>query len=406
MPAITNVNELQAMENDLASDYWFANDIPAAATVGWNAGKGFIPVGQGVPYFTGSLDSRGHVISDLFINRPAEDYVGLFGKLHTGAVLTDVALTNVDITGDNFVGALAGYDWGTNTTISNCYSTGSVTGIDGSVGGLIGYEGSSDLFISNSYSMATITAGAGGSYVGGFIGQIGGSGIINNCYATGNITSGGFRLGGFVGELYAGSLAISECYATGNVESTTPVNYVGGFVGYLRQTGTVTINDCYARGTATGDELIGGFVGQVISGTITDCFSTGAPSGNAHVGGFCGENGGTITDCFWDTQTSGQAASDGGTGKTTSQMKRKSTFTDADWDFIIIWGINKITNAGYPFHWTMPPEPPPDAPRATVAVEDKITLECVRNIEMAAGGRFYINEEGNAVYKSRYGRNA
>jgi len=45
------------------------------------------------------------------------------------------------------------------------------------------------------------------------------------------------------------------------------------------------------------------------------------------------------------------------------------------------------------------------SPRRTVLVEDKITLESIRNIEMAVGGRFYINEEGIAVYKSRYARN-
>jgi len=42
--------------------------------------------------------------------------------------------------------------------------------------------------------------------------------------------------------------------------------------------------------------------------------------------------------------------------------------------------------------------------RETVEVEDKITLEAIRNIEMSSKGQFYIDEEGNAVYKSRYGR--
>ena len=86
-------------------------------------------------------------------------------------------------------------------------------------------------------------------------------------------------------------------------------------------------------------------------------------------------------------------------------MKDRDTFTDAGWDFIIIWAINGITNDGYPFFWAMPPEPPPDAPRRTVAVQDKITLESIRNVEMAAGGTFRVDEEGKAVYKSRYARN-
>ena len=46
MPAITDVDELQAMENDLAGDYWLANDINAAITSTWNGGDGFLPIGR------------------------------------------------------------------------------------------------------------------------------------------------------------------------------------------------------------------------------------------------------------------------------------------------------------------------------------------------------------------------
>ena len=45
------------------------------------------------------------------------------------------------------------------------------------------------------------------------------------------------------------------------------------------------------------------------------------------------------------------------------------------------------------------------SPRQTVAIEDKITLETIRNIEMVARGRFRVGKEGNATYRSRYARN-
>jgi len=54
-----------------------------------------------------------------------------------------------------------------------------------------------------------------------------------------------------------------------------------------------------------------------------------------------------ISDCFWDTTTSGQTTSDGGTGKTTAEMKRQSTFAAAGWDFVGVWGITE--NQGYPY---------------------------------------------------------
>ena len=127
---------------------------------------------------------------------------------------------------------------------------------------------------------------------------------------------------------------------------------IGGFIG---ENDDSEITDCYARGSisATGaqatSEAIGGFSGYNAS-TEENCYSTGliTTNGIIDIGGFCGLNsGGTITDCFWDTVTSGQPASDGGTGKTTIQMKTQSTFTDAGWDFGTIWAVSPCNN-GYP----------------------------------------------------------
>ena len=66
----------------------------------------------------------------------------------------------------------------------------------------------------------------------------------------------------------------------------------------------------------------------------------------ARVGGRVGRNDdGTVTDSFWNTQTSSQTTSEGGTGKTTVEMKQINTF--ANWDFVETWGIED--NQTYPF---------------------------------------------------------
>ena len=44
-------------------------------------------------------------------------------------------------------------------------------------------------------------------------------------------------------------------------------------------------------------------------------------------------NNSIVNNSFWNTETSGQLTSDGGTGRTTSQMQMQNTFTDAGWDF-------------------------------------------------------------------------
>lgn len=75
-------------------------------------------------------------------------------------------------------------------------------------------------------------------------------------------------------------------------------------------------------------------------------------------GGLVGRSTSTnVKSSFWDTQSSGQTASGGGTGKTTAQMKMKSTYTDSGWDFVgetsngtkDIWEIDSSFNNGYPF---------------------------------------------------------
>ncbi|KKL12757.1 hypothetical protein LCGC14_2532540 [marine sediment metagenome] len=81
---ITDVDELQAMENDLTADYELGNNINASATSGWNGGEGFDPIGSSGSEFTGSFDGKGYTINDLFINRPEETGVGLFGVTGSG----------------------------------------------------------------------------------------------------------------------------------------------------------------------------------------------------------------------------------------------------------------------------------------------------------------------------------
>ena len=98
--------------------------------------------------------------------------------------------------GTAYIGGLVGQNY--SSPISNCYSTGTVTGST-YTGGLVGYNGSSS--ISNSYSQSPVTIGAGGYSIGGLVGYSYGSSSISNSYATGNINSGSGRgnLGGLVG---------------------------------------------------------------------------------------------------------------------------------------------------------------------------------------------------------------
>jgi hypothetical protein len=143
---INSCKELQRMKDNLDWHYALGGDINCAETINWNDGLGFKPIGSiGADVnFVGNFDGRGHTISNLVINRLSDRDVGLFGT--SNGEISNVGLVNVLIGGDRLVGGLAGIS---NGSVSNCFSTGSVTSPSDSAGDLVGYLRSGS--ISNSY---------------------------------------------------------------------------------------------------------------------------------------------------------------------------------------------------------------------------------------------------------------
>jgi large exoprotein involved in heme utilization and adhesion len=301
----STATDLQGMSGGLTNNYALGSNIDATTTSGWNSGAGFAPIGNSSNRFTGRFDGLGHTISNLTINRPDTDYVGLFSFVDSGAV-SNVGLVGGSVAGNNFVGGLVGIS--ESSTISNSYATGAVTGSGGVVGGLVGYNNTST--ISNSYATGAVT-GSGGA-VGGLVGSSDYGSTISNSYATGAVTGGGY--------------------------------FVGGLAGY----NDGTISNSYAAGAVSGsDDYVGGLVGYNDEGTISTSYATGNVTGADSVGGLVGYNfGGTISNSFWDVQTSGLSMSAGGLGMSTAQMQQQLNFTSATtangnanpgWDFANTW---------------------------------------------------------------------
>jgi len=337
--------DLDAVRDNLSGSHVLMKDIDST-TAGYtelasntaNQGKGWQPIGTQENAYTGTFDGQGYEISDLFINHPSEANVGLFGVVDERGLVRNVGVVNADVTGEWFVGGLVGVSFGTvsncycsgsvsgndqvgalvgqnDGTVSNSYSTGSVSGSD-LVGGLVG--GSTDT-VSNSHSSGTVI---GESRVGGLVGGI--NGIVTNSYSSASAI-GDRQIGGLVG--YANECTISNCQSTG---SATGDSYVGGLVGWNRD----TVRNCYSLASVTGEWLVGGLVGHN-RGTVSNSYSSGVVSGNEDVGGLVGRNyEAIVSNSFWDSQTSGQTTSDGGTGKTTAEMKSIATFTA--WDIIAV----------------------------------------------------------------------
>ncbi len=96
-----------------------------------------------IPAFTGHFDGKGFKISNLFMNRPYQDNIGLFGYISSVVTVANVELETCNITGRNYVGSLIG-SVGSNVAtssvvIEDCHSSGTVSG-DSAVGGLIGWD--------------------------------------------------------------------------------------------------------------------------------------------------------------------------------------------------------------------------------------------------------------------------
>jgi len=210
--------------------------------------------------------------------------------------------------------------------VTQCYSTGAISG-DTSVGGLVGYNSGT---VTQCYSTGTIS---GENSAGGLVG--GNDGTLTGCYSTGAVM-GSDGVGGLTGQ---NDWYVTKCYSTSAVSG----NYcVGGLVAW--NWGSLT--HCYSTGTVSGDTYVGGLVGYN-SEPLSQCYSTGSVRGTGqYIGGLLGRNYFVdVRNCFWDIQTSDQPTSDGGTGKTTAEMKQQSTFEG--WDFINVWGIGE--NQTYPY---------------------------------------------------------
>lgn len=396
---IRTVTQLQNMSADLTADYELGNDINASITSTWNGGLGFDPIGTSPNSFTGNFEGKGYKIKGLTVNRPLEDQVGLFGYVFAtfgaGGSIKNVILENCNITGKRFTGALIGLDTGYGDIVENCRSSGSITGTTG-IGGLAGYMRCTNDKCSSSCSVSSVGANR---QIGGLFGFL--QAITTKGTASGNVNApNSDQVGGFVGNISDDS--VSRSYATGNVIG---FDYVGGFAGLSSGLSAPYLPDCYARGDVTGNDRVGGFIGSN-NDPLDNCYSTGTVIGNTNVGGFCGDNGDVITDSFWDTETSGQAASDGGTGKTTAQMKSVQTIQAAGWAVSTIWSITPGCNNDYPCLLDV------NSCCAVIGggvdqtiIGDKVSLEAIRNLEIVYGGRFFIGKTGNAVYESRYHRN-
>ena len=279
----------------------------------WTVGAGWQPIRE----FRVTFDGNGHTISNLYMDlafQQIQSNAGLFGSIRGNtanpAVIKDIGLLNVEVTGVYNVGGLVGSI--SVGQVSRSYVTGAVSGTGSNIGGLVGYSTGE---ITESYSTAAVedTDGAsrGVSAVGGLIGSS--NREIRRSYATGQ-ARGFHSVGGLAG---IGGGLIHSSYATGRV---TGDDRVGGLVGGHQHRHTITITDSYSIGAAVGDANTGELLGY------GEARST------------------TINNSYWNTDLSDTGVGGGGAlgavGRTTAELQGPtgrtgiySLWTSPNWDF-------------------------------------------------------------------------
>ena len=208
--------QLDAVRKFPDANYKLMNDLNMSGYVN-STGDPFVPIGT----YTGTFDGNNHIIDSLTINNPTQDKQGLFGDLE-GSVKS-LGLENVYITGNNYVGALAGYGNTTKANIQNVYTTGTIIAQGDNVGGLAGQLAAK---VSSCYSTCMVK---GNSNVGGLIGYA--SGSVQSCYAAGPVFGKG-NTGGFLGVSDANA-KVQLSYSWGLVATSdnAPDGTFGGFIG-------------------------------------------------------------------------------------------------------------------------------------------------------------------------------
>jgi hypothetical protein len=144
-----------------------------------------------------------------------------------------------------------------------------------------------------------------------FLGMISGSlewgVIISDCFASGAV-SGQDSVGGLVGQLFQSCIrrSASEGSVVGMYSVGGLVGENEGDQGYDYRSGV--ISDCYSTCTVSGGSAVGGLIGWNRDGDMFNCYSCGVVSGDSETAALVGnpDMRSSIYHCFWNKDTSGQ----------------------------------------------------------------------------------------------------
>ncbi|WP_127581799.1 metallophosphoesterase [Paenibacillus koleovorans] len=272
-------------------------------------GVPFSAIGGGatITPFIGTFNGKGYTIRNLKISSSSSN-TGLFAYIGAGGRVANAKLANVDITGGNLTGSIAGTSIG---TIENSYVDGKVTGAS-NTGGIVG------LLHAGTVKNTSVTAEVYGNPVGGLVGgtnwNSSGSPLTKRDTTTGKV--------------------ILNNYVKGTVSGPDGAAYLGAFVGDMGGSSGSLLQ------TLNGNTVTNA-VYNVASGKIGGYWSGSRPIIDSNqVNYYDSANLGT------DGLPTGVAATFA--GKTVSDWAQKTTFEALGWDFASVWDWDATNNVPVP----------------------------------------------------------
>lgn len=309
---IWTAEDLYNVRNNPEASYIQMADIDLSVYTNWEPIGGD---GDEDP-FMGNYDGNHFKITGLNINRPQESVIGLFGNVVPSdpqSEFKNINLVDVNITGEQYIGALAGTVVPSALFIFfNCHSSGVIYGVN-DIGGLFGMVQGDGSYSSSSCDIhAQGVPSYGTLSIGGFAANLF-TEYTHNCHSTGSIDITGSesesveRCGGFAYYLhklhYDKSSKIENCYATGSIIcGNKETSYLGGFA--VSADSDFEINSCYATGDIISEHPdstgIGGFLYEngFNNEIITNCYATGDIKGFREISGFIVHAQGEISNCY------------------------------------------------------------------------------------------------------------
>lgn len=118
---IDYLQDLDEIRNDLGEDYILVRDLDFDDNASynqsdpdwntkkdaWTSGEGWEPIGESGNPFEGGFDGDGHTISNLYIGKATDSYIGFFGYTISSANIKDIGLINIYVLGGGVCGRIS-----------------------------------------------------------------------------------------------------------------------------------------------------------------------------------------------------------------------------------------------------------------------------------------------------------